>query len=69
MNESTTQPLLEELDFQRDMEIIGPDTALFNYQKARFFKDFKKADEVVEVAKKLGWRLSFHKTHYGAYRG
>ena len=48
--------------------IIGPDTALIHYQLAHLNKDYRRKDEVKEIAKRLGYNIGFdgkkYKAHY-----
>jgi hypothetical protein len=59
----THQPILE--NFPHDhFEITGPDTLLYNYQCARYHKDWGAADLCVAIGQSLGMVPVFAKTHY-----
>lgn len=66
---ATTQPIhsKEEISRIKVKEIIGPDTALFLYQKARADKNWKEADRIRKIAlDEFGYTLAFRGTHYEA---
>ena len=45
--------------FDRTYEIIGPDTLLYEWQKARYNKDWKEADRVKMIGKSMGLNVAF----------
>lgn len=58
----THQLILE--DFEREMPVTGPDTFLYNWQKARSVKDWRLADEVKLIGLEMGFSPAFCGDHY-----
>jgi len=63
----TVQPIYTSWDFITDQDIIGPDTLLYNYQKAKFFKKDIKVNEIMEISLKMGYQIAFAKDRYELY--
>ncbi|MES2060241.1 MAG: hypothetical protein V4438_04390 [Patescibacteria group bacterium] len=61
-----TKSEIEELDakYPDNNTIIGPDTLLFCWQKARLNKDWIRADEIKVEGGALGFKVAFCGTHY-----
>lgn len=58
------QSIHSEGDLSKEVPIMGPDTLLFNYQKARFKKDWGLVDLIKEKAQQQGYSLAFFGDHY-----
>lgn len=62
----THQPIFtnKELKKIKRVKIIGPDTLLLEYQRARSKKDWDKAKRITEKGKKMRMIPVFAKDHY-----
>jgi hypothetical protein len=54
----------EELQEIPDYDIIGPDTLLLKYQRARIQKNWAESDKIKQIGLNMGFKLGFTKKHY-----